>query len=458
MLKNLKDNLDVIYKKTDFNCEIVYQEQLCNIMEFMKDFFPRITKDVDSDLDLIFPGICKKIDAKFDLITQLVFSGLLVAKRDNVYYAFDLSKAPSRTTNDSISEPDNVIGSRDGFVENFKDNIALIRTRVKDENLQIDSLTIGRRSKTIVSVLSIKDIHNQDIRSKLLSTLKKIDIDAILTIDDLMAYFQKKHIFPCYHYIGNPDVACRRLYNGEFLIVIDRICLVVSIPTTFAFSSRFNIDTLNMPIFVGIERLFILIATILSIFFCGILLSFTTIQKDSLSLTILSTLKVTQMGIYMPIFVEIILVLGMFELYYLIGFRQSKITVSSTIVLIGGLIIGQNLISSGLAGVFILTSTALCYLLSFIASSNVNYIIAISITRLFVVFSSLVYGLFGVVVASIILIYYLYQHETLGIKFFYPFLPFNVKGIYKFFLASSDIKMTTRDNLKVKNKIRRKNI
>ena len=173
--------------------------------------------------------------------------------------------------------------------QNFKENIALIRTRVKDDHLCIDTLTIGRRSKTIVSILSIKDIHNEKIRENLKKHLEEIDIDAIISIEDVMAYFQKKHLFPSYHYVGTPDTACRRLYNGEFILVIDRICIVVCLPTTLAYASRFKIDGINIPLFSFFERWFVLLSAIFSIFFCGLLAAFTTIQMDSLSLTVLST-------------------------------------------------------------------------------------------------------------------------------------------------------------------------
>ncbi len=457
MLERLKNNYDIVYKKTKANCIICYQEHLCNVLEFIKDFYPKLVLDLKSNVDEIFPGICKAVEADEEKLVQLVFSGLLLVERNHKFYVFDLSKTPSRTTGDSIAEPENVFGSRDGFVENFKENIALIRTRVKDDKLQIDAVDVGRRSKTIVSVLSIQDIHNEQIKKKIIAQLKEIDIDAIISIEDLMAYFKRKNLFPSYHYIGTPDTACRRLYNGEFLIVIDRICIVVSIPTTLAYASRLKIDGINIPLFSVFERTFVLISTIFSIFFCGLLSAFTTFQMDSLSLTVLSTLKISQMGIYLPIFVEILIVLGMFELYYLIGFRQSKITVSSTIVLIGGLIVGQNLISSGIAGVFIMTATAICFLLSFVVSSNVTNIIAIAIARLFILFSSLVFGLFGVVIASVFLAYFLYNQQTLGVRYFYPFLPFDIKGIHKFFLSSSDLKVDRREPpLQVQNKKRRK--
>lgn len=457
MLEKLKENKDVIYKKTKANLTIYYQEHLCNILDFMKFFYPRLLENQYEQIDELIPGICKKIENDDSKIIQLIFSGLLICQRNNIFYCLDLSKAPSRKTEASLAEPDDVFGPRDGFVENFKENIALIRTRVKDDDLNIDTISIGRRSKTIVSLISINNIHNDEIKRNIIDNLEKIDIDAILGIEDIMSYFNKENIFPSYHYVGSPDIACRRLYNGEFILVIDRNCVVICFPTTLSYSSRLNIDTINIKFFSFFERLFVVLSAILAIFSCGLLHSFTGYQLDSLSLTILSTIKNSQTGIYLPIFIEIIIILGMFELYYLIGFRQNKITVSQTVVLIGGIIIGQNLISSGIIGVFIMTFTAICFLLSFVVSSNITNIIGISIARIFILLSSIIYGLFGITIAGILLVCYLYKQKTFDIHYFYPFFPFDIKGIHKFFLSSTNLKINNRDEaLNVKNKIKRR--
>ena len=119
---------------------------------------------------------------------------------------------------------------------------------------------------------------------------------------------------------------------------------------------RLSIDNFNNPIFNFVERGFILFAFFVSTIFLGLLCSFTTYQADSLSLRALSILKVTQKGVIFPIFFEILIVLALFEFFYFICFRQPKTTISSTVVLIGGLIIGENLVSTGIAGMFIITT------------------------------------------------------------------------------------------------------
>lgn len=456
MLDFIKNNKDVVCTETDANCTICYQEQLCNILEFMKDFFSVIDSNKSEKLSTLFPGICQEIEYDERLIEQLVFSGLLVAYRNKAYYSFDLSKTPSRQTSDSIVEAEGTFQSRDGFVENFKDNIALIRTRVKDSRLQIKSITIGRRSKTIVSLLSINDIHNDIILKKIINRLESIDVDAITSMDDIAVYFSKKGLFPSYQYVGSPDLAARRLYNGEFLIIVDRLSIVLVIPVNISITSRMAIDNLNIPIFTFLERLFIVLSLLISTVFLGLFASVTSFQSDSLSYAWLSILKVIQKGVVFPIIFEILIVIGLFELIYLIGFRQSKITLSSTVVLIGGLIIGENLVTSGVSSVFVITFVAIAFLMTFFVSNNSTVLMSISTIRLIILLASFYLGLFGIVLASIIIVYLMYNQKCFGVHYFYPFIPLDLSGIKRFFMSNSSIKNKVRDEeLKIKNKYRK---
>ena len=457
MLERLGKNKDIVHVQTKGNLTLCYHEHMCNIMEFMKDFYPMLEKRSLEKPNEILPGICKKIEYDEDLIEQMIFSGLLICKRWNSYYSIDIAKPPSRTTSDSISEPESAFGSRDGFVENIKDNLALIRTRVKDSRLDIENITIGRRSKTIVSVLSIDDIHNKSIKKNIIQKLKEIDIDAIISIDDITAYFQGKNLFPISQYIGSPDLASRRLYNGEIIIIIDRVSNVIALPSTMALTSRLTIDNLNIPLFSTFERFFISLSFVMATAFLGVLASFATWQSENLSLRVLSILKVTQSGVIFPIILEILAVLVLFELYYFIGFRQSRLTVSSTVVLIGGLIIGENLVTSGVAGILIMTFTAITYLLTFVISSNVTVIAAISIIRLAFLLSAYYFGIFGVTLVSVAVGALLLKQEAFGVHFFYPFIPFDINGLKQYFTATSSLKNNLRAKpLKVNNKVRRR--
>lgn len=88
---------------------------------------------------------------------------------------------------------------------------------------------------------------------------------------------------------------------------------------------------------------------------------FLTYQSDSLSLSMLLRIKVTEEEVFFPIYIEMFFVLFLFELYYIVSFKSPKLTLSSMVVLVGGIIIGQNTIESGMVSVFVMTCVALCF-------------------------------------------------------------------------------------------------
>lgn len=109
---------------------------------------------------------------------------------------FDLISRDTRKTSDSLEEPEAITGPRDGFVENIKTNICLIRQRIKDNSLRIEEKTLGRRSKTKINILSISDVTNESFIKEVKYHLDKIDTDAILSIEDITTVFQKTVLCP----------------------------------------------------------------------------------------------------------------------------------------------------------------------------------------------------------------------------------------------------------------------
>lgn len=454
IIEELKSNKDIVIATNDeLNMTFFYQEQLCNANLFNKDYLNIIREYKGRPLDQVLVGICKEYKKKeatsfIGGIYQALFNGLLFCfdHQSAKFYLFDIAGGPKRGVSESNSEPEAIFASRDGFVENYKDNIALLRTRLRCGNMEIDEFSIGKRSETYVGLLSLTDVHNQELRQEIIDKISKIDIDALLEIEDFTAIFQDKKFTPTYGYVGSPDLAVRNLLDGQFLVVIDRIPTVVVLPINVSSYTRLRIDGVNIRGYSLLQKLFVLLSFCIAVFALPILTSFLTFQNDCLSLIILSTFKLSEKGVIFPVFVEIFFVLFLFELYYLIGFRSSKVTISSTIVLIAGLIIGQNTIASGISGVIVMTITALSFLASFAISSHINFVLSISIARYILLLSSLYYGIFGVTLGLCGILSIMYQETTLGVNFFYPFLPFDFKEFYRYFLPNTSLKNILRPN------------
>lgn len=446
--ERLKKDIDVIISENkELKITIFFQEQMCNIASFNHEYLPILFQYQDLDPTQSLTGIVRDVDIEKVDVYQIIFNGLLLMydeKRDK-FYLFDISQTLRRPTGDSNVESQNIIGSRDGFTENYKDNVSLFRTRLKNSNFLIEEFKIGKRSKTWVGLLYIKDIHDEEKKAEIISLLNEVNIDALLTVNDLLPYLSKRHIFPVCNYIGYPDIAVSKLLDGEFIIVIDRIPVVLSLPTSLMEIVEERVDYLENKSSRIVQRLIVLICLFFSTVFLGIFVSILTFQIDILSLPLLSTFSVTQKGAIFPIFLEVLFVLFLFELYHFVGFRSSEKTLTSTLVLIGGIIIGQNLIESGLVGVLVITITAACYLSSFVVTNNIHFIFGISIVRLLYILAALFFGIYGVGLMLIVLTTYFSKQSFLGVHLFHPFVPFDVNGFKNFFRARADKRRNTRD-------------
>ncbi|MFP3415798.1 spore germination protein, partial [Bacillus sp. SIMBA_074] len=85
-----------------------------------------------------------------------ILSGTVVLLRDGHTEAL-LNNARGwerRKVKEPLAEPV-VRGARDGFVETLCVNTALIRFRLKDPNLRVRHLIIGKRTQTDINVLYI---------------------------------------------------------------------------------------------------------------------------------------------------------------------------------------------------------------------------------------------------------------------------------------------------------------
>ena len=160
LIEALNDSTDVTIITSIEGHVLIYQNDSFNIDVFNRKYLPIYERNNKSFIDL-FPGVCKKIEENnIKNILSLLFTGMLIIyeKKTDSYFMLELISRTVRQTSDSLQEPEAITGSRDGFVENIKYNITIVRQRVKDSDLHIDELILGRKSKTKINVLSLKNI------------------------------------------------------------------------------------------------------------------------------------------------------------------------------------------------------------------------------------------------------------------------------------------------------------
>ena len=84
--------------------------------------------------------------------------------------------------NRAVIEPPTDIavkGPREGFIEDIKTNMALIRKRLKTPNLRFETVRVGKQSDTAVTVCWLHGIADEKVKQDISDQLSKLQIDIL---------------------------------------------------------------------------------------------------------------------------------------------------------------------------------------------------------------------------------------------------------------------------------------
>ena len=164
---------------------------------------------------------------------EYVLSGMVAFIFDNEQRAviYDVRTFDKR----SIQEPDDegvVKGSKDSFIEVMRTNTALIRRRIKSEYLVMEQLTVGKLSKTNITIAYLSNVADINIVSKIREKINSIDIDNISTPAFIEEYLVENNgsIFPQIMYSERPDRIASNITDGRIAIVVDGQPFVYILP------------------------------------------------------------------------------------------------------------------------------------------------------------------------------------------------------------------------------------
>lgn len=157
---------------------------------------------------LVLPiGDIRKITDFNELFLQLL-SGNTILLIDGFSQGIALSS--KGWADRGVKEPSSetvVRGPKDGFNETLRTNTSLLRRRIKDPNLWIETTIIGKRTKTDVAIAYIKGLASDNVIQEVHKRLNKIDIDGILESGYIEEFIQDSPYspFPTVYNSERPD-------------------------------------------------------------------------------------------------------------------------------------------------------------------------------------------------------------------------------------------------------------
>ena len=334
---------------------------------------------------------------------------------------------PSRGVSEAKTEVV-VQGPKDAFTEIGETNIVLIRRRIRDTKLKVKRTKVGKRSKTDVAILYMEDIVRREILQEVEYKINQIDIDVVLDSGYIDQLLENRWLspFPQLQMTERPDKAASVLLEGRVVIVIDNTPFVVIAPATLNVFFQAAEDYYDRWEIMSFIRLIRYCAGFLAVALPGLYIALTVFHPSMLPTNLALKIAETRQNIPFPAVGEILIMELAFELLREAGIRLPS-PVSSTIGIVGGIIIGQAAVEAGIVSPSVVIVSALTGICTFVIP-NIALVSGLRLTKYIVLIFSAFLGLYGFWLALILMLIHMASLKSFHIPFLYPFCSASVNN------------------------------
>lgn len=359
-----------------------------------------------------------------DEATRLLFRGMVLLQvewADRVD-AIDLSSMPTR----AIDVPDTesgVSGPREAFTESLVMNLTQMRRRMPGPDLRLESRWIGERAKLEAVVAYLHGRPTQQMLSLVHERLQKIKVDGIQDIAEITEAVcdSKLTLFPQVFVTERPDIVAQFLRAGRIAVLLDNSprCLVMPCLLMDLFVSAD--DFYEWRPFVVFLRLLRFLAFAIAVPLPAIYVSVTTYHLQALPTQLTLSLLSQREGAPLPPPIEAGVMTLLFEILREAGIRLPR-SIGPTVSIVGGLVIGEAAIRSGLTSpsmVLVVSATAIATF-SMPSTSLAN---TATYFRFFILTLASTLGFFGLLLGYLVAVANVAAMTSLGVPYTSPAFP-----------------------------------
>ena len=319
-----------------------------------------------------------------------------------------------------------VQGSKEAFSESMRTNTMLLRRRIRDTGMVVAQQQIGKRTKTDIALVYIKDLVRPQVLEELNARLGNINTDTILDIGYIEQFIEDSYLspFPQCQITERPDKVASAILEGRIAIIADNSPFVMVVPCVMAcffqspedYYGRFEIMSLTRMLRYG--------AAVLAVVLPGLYLAIALYSPNMIPTELLQTMVAARANVPFPAVVEIMLMDGAFELLREAGIRLPS-AIGSTIGVVGGIIIGQAAVEAGLVSPIVVIIVALTAICGFTLPS-VSLTAGVRLSKYLLIASAAALGLFGFWLGVLFILIHLASLKSFGFPYLFPFVSSDV--------------------------------
>ena len=324
----------------------------------------------------------------------------------------------NRTTNESV-----VIGAQEGFVENLRTNMTLLRRYLPSYRLITECISVGRTVPCRVALAYLDGVADPSVVDAARDRLRRIDAASVQGLGAVQQYIEDSPfaLLPQMLQTERPDRAASCLADGQVVLLADNSPYALAAPVTLFHQLHASDDSFARWQYGSFLRLIRVMGMLISVFLPGLYIALTDYHMHLLPLSLLGSIAEARANVPFPILAEILIMEFSFYLINEAGTRMPQ-QIGSALGIVGALILGQAAVSASIISPILIIIVAITGLGNY-AIPDYAFGIGLVICRLFVIACGAALGLYGVCLAAFALLVGLSGMRSLGIPYLAPIAP-----------------------------------
>ena len=335
------------------------------------------------------------------------------------FYIIGVKLPPGR----SVAEPPTQVavkGPREGFTEDIKINLGLVRKRLKSDKLKIKTITVGKQSQTTVAICYLEGVCPEGLPEKIEKQILNNEIDVIPDSSYVAGFISERphSLFKRNSTCEKPDIFCAKVSEGRVGIISDGSPIALTVPYMLVEDFQ-AADYYAVKYRSTILRILRLAAVLIGISLPAIYVCAQLFKIQLIPPLLLFKIASSVAGIPLSPSVEIFLTLFVLEVLNEASIRMPKY-VGLALSVVGALVLGDTAVKAGI----ISTPAVIIIAFSAICLYTVPDLVETSTTlRLLFLIVAGSLGTFGLLLTIAFLLCYLVTEQDYGVPLLAPFAP-----------------------------------
>ncbi len=338
-----------------------------------------------------------------------------------------------------VTEPESEVvqrGAREGFTEPLRVNMSLIRRRLKSPDLVFEQVTVGEKSRTQLMLCYLRSAASPKLVRQLRQRLAACDLETVLAAGYLSEYLEDPHTSRLFSGVGiseRPDTVCGKLTEGRVAIIVDGTPAVMLVPHLFVEEFQGVDDYSNRTYYAAFIRTLKYLSFLVSVFLPAIYTALAQFHPEYFPTWILIKTAKSLSETPLPVTLEVLVITFVYEIMKEAGLRIPK-SLGHAVSIVGALVIGESAVTAGIISSSTLMVVATAAICSYVTSPLYP---PITMLRFLLILVGGVFGLWGLVLATALVLISMCSKTSLGVPYLSSLSPFSLRTMRDVFIRAS---------------------